>query len=50
MLFCKNKVAYVACASSMIANELYLIQEELKDEINKFFNKKVLNKIVIKTK
>ena len=39
MLFCKNKIAYVACENPIIANELYLIQEGIKDEINKFLTK-----------
>jgi hypothetical protein len=49
-LFYKNKTLHISCSNSMVANEMYLIQEELKDEINKFFDKKVLNKIIVKTK
>ena len=49
VLFYKNKSVCVKCKNSIIANELSLIQEEIKEEVNKFFNKKFLNKIIIKT-
>jgi hypothetical protein len=50
VLFYKNKCLYLKCDNSIVANEICLIQEEIKEEINKFFNKNVLNKIVIKAK
>lgn len=49
-LFYKNKSIYIKCNNSVIANELRLIQEEIKKEINDFFNKKVLTKVIIKVK
>jgi len=48
-LFYKNKSIYIKCNNSIIASELRLMQEEIKEEANKFFNKKILNKIIIKT-
>lgn len=50
VLFYKNKCAYLKCDNSIVANEMRLTQEEVKEETNKLFNKRVLNKIVIKTK
>jgi hypothetical protein len=49
-LFYKNKTIYIQCPSSGAANELYLIQEEIKYEANKLFSKKILERIVVKTK
>jgi len=48
VLFCKNKQVYVKCFSAVFANELNLIQEEIKQEINNLFRKTVLNKLIIK--
>jgi hypothetical protein len=47
-LFYKNKEAGVKCFNSFLANEMYLIQEEIKKEVNEFFNKDVLRKIIFK--
>ncbi len=48
VLFCKKEEACIKCLNSFLANELYLNQEEIKDEVNKFFNKEVLKKIIFK--
>lgn len=48
VLFYKNKEACIKFFNPLLANELYLIQEEIKDDINKFFNKEVLTKIIFK--
>jgi hypothetical protein len=48
VLFCKNKTIYIKCFSSIFANELNLMQEEIKQEINNFFRKTVLDKLIIK--
>jgi len=47
-LFYKNKTIYIKCYSAVFANELSLMQEELKQEINDLFRKTVLNKLIIK--
>ena len=48
VLFYKNKTIYVKCFSAVFANELNLMQEEIKEEINNLFKKIVLNKLIIK--
>jgi len=48
VLFCKNKEVYIKCNKSSLANELYLMQEEIKNEINKFFDKEVVKKFIFK--
>jgi hypothetical protein len=50
VFFYKNKTLYIRCFNSITANELFLRQEELKEEINGFLNKKLVNKLVIKTR
>jgi len=50
VFFYKNKTLYIRCFNSIAANELFLKQEELKEEINSFLNKKLVNKLVIKTR
>jgi hypothetical protein len=47
-LFYKNKEVFIKCFNPIIANELRLFQEDIKNEINKFFNKEVLKKIIFK--
>ncbi|MFH2013357.1 MAG: DciA family protein [Patescibacteria group bacterium] len=49
VLFYKDKKLGIKCDDSLIANEVYLNQEQLKDRINKFFNKKVVDKLIIKS-
>jgi len=49
VLFYKNKSLYIKCPNSVVANELYLIQDEIKNKVNKFFKKKILKKIIFKT-
>ena len=49
VLFYKNKEIGIKCFNSYLANELYLIQEEIKDEVNNFFNKKIIKKISFRT-
>ncbi|MFH1129466.1 MAG: DciA family protein [Patescibacteria group bacterium] len=48
VLFYKNKNVYVKCFNAVFANELNLMQEEIKREINDLFRKTVLNKLIIK--
>jgi len=48
VLFYKNKTVYVKCFSAAFANELSLMQEAIKEEINSLFRKTVLNKLTIK--
>ena len=50
VFFYKNKTLYIRCFNSAAANELFLKQEELKEEINGFLNKKLVNKLIIKTR
>jgi len=50
VFFYKNKILYVRCFNSISANEIYLNQERLKEEINGFFNKKIVSKLIIKTR
>ncbi len=47
-LFYKNKNIYIRCFNAATANEISLIQEEIKQEINDLFKKTVLNRIIIK--
>jgi len=49
VLFYKNRILCVKCINSIIANELFLNQENLRDKINSFLNKKVIKRIIIKT-
>ncbi len=48
VLFYNNKTVYIKCFNAVFANELSLIQEEIKQEINNLFKKTVLNKLIIK--
>ena len=45
----KNKTLYIKCFDSAIANEMFLNQEEIKDEINKFLKQDIIEKLIIKT-
>jgi hypothetical protein len=47
-LFYKNKTIYIKCFNAVFANELNLMQEEIKQEINNLFKKNVLDKLVIR--
>lgn len=49
VLFYKNRILGIKCVNSIIANELFLNQESLKEKINSFLNKKVIKRIIIKT-
>jgi len=50
VFFYKNKTLYVRCSDSSAANGLFLGQEKIKDEINEFLDKKLINKLIIKTR
>ncbi len=48
VLFYKNKTIGVKCFNSITANEVFLIQEKIKEELNQFLGRKLIRKIIIK--
>jgi len=48
VLFYNNKTLGIKTLDSIIANEIYLNQEKLKEKINEFFKKEIVDKIIIK--
>lgn len=50
VFFYKNKNLYIKCFNSITANELFLNQEKIIDEINQSLNGKAINKLIIKIK
>lgn len=50
VLFYKNKALGIRCFDSITANEIFLNQEEIKDKINQFLKKKVVKKLIIKSR
>ena len=49
VLFYKNKTIYIKSPSAIIANELFLKQEKIKEKLNKLFKKQIIKKIIIKS-
>jgi hypothetical protein len=50
VFFYKNNSLHVYCQNQVVANELFLNQEAIKEKINKFLEKDVVRKLIIKVK
>lgn len=50
VFFYKDKNLYIKCPNPVIANEIFLNQEEIIERINDRLNKKIVNKLIIKIK
>ena len=50
VFFYKNKTLYVNCFNSITANEVFLNQDKIIQEINESLNKNLITKLIIKTK
>jgi len=50
VFFYKNKNLYINCSNSIIANELFLNQDKIIEEINQFFKRKTISRLIIKVK
>lgn len=49
-LFIKNEKLFIAVDSPIWANQLNFLQNEIKNKINSFLNKKIVKEIVFKLK
>ncbi len=50
VFFYKNKNLYINCPNSIIANELFLNQDKIIEEINQFLKRKTISRLIIKVK
>ncbi|MDP2934199.1 MAG: DciA family protein [bacterium] len=50
VFFYKNKSLYIYCQNQIIASELFLNQEAIKEKVNKFLEKDIVRKLVIKVR
>lgn len=50
VFFYKDKNLYIKCSNPVIANEIFLNQEELKNRINGRLNREIVDKLIIKIK
>ncbi len=48
VFFYQKNSLYLRCSNQIIANEIYLNQEKIKNKINKILKKDIVKKLIIK--